>query len=289
MDGVDHPLAARDEFNVEDATVSFIQSRLNLNSDAVGFRTSAATDVGQHAFVRQQIVNSFISTLCCRIAYRDTRRAEWYTRCERCRQRRLQQSEQGRLVRVLVRQAEYVAANLLRIGSVLTCATAKIPNSTPSLTLEQAIEKAESALSGKFNQHPATLEFVAKQDGSLALTHVMQVENDETGAWVEAFIDAHTGELVQLTDFVTKITVSVLLCGDGQLSLNEHLRVWRRSTASFPSPRRRCRRASRISRTLRTLLLLQTAGTVTARRRLPLLRASAVSPYCIVDTRAARD
>ena len=48
---------------------------------------------------------------------------------------------------------------------------------------------------------------MAQKDGSLALTHVVQIQNDETGAWFEAFVDAHTGELVQLTDFVAKASV----------------------------------------------------------------------------------
>lgn len=63
------------------------------------------------------------------------------------------------------------------------------------------------ALNGKYNDFPATLEFVAQEDGSFSLSHVMQIQNDETGAWVEAFIDAHTGELVHVTDFVTKASV----------------------------------------------------------------------------------
>lgn len=84
---------------------------------------------------------------------------------------------------------------------------ASVPSSTPTLSLDDAITKAESALGGKFNGHPATLEFIAQQDGSLALTHVMQIENDQTGAWVEAFIDAHSGSLVHITDFVAQASV----------------------------------------------------------------------------------
>lgn len=82
-----------------------------------------------------------------------------------------------------------------------------VASSTPSITLEQAITTAENALSGKFNEHPPTIEFVAKQDGSMVLTHVVQIQNDETGAWLEAFVDAHSGDLVTVTDFVTKASV----------------------------------------------------------------------------------
>ena len=55
-----------------------------------------------------------------------------------------------------------------------------------------------------------TLEYVAQQDGSLKLAHVLQVRNDEANTWYEAFVDAHTGELVSITDFVNKASVSVL-------------------------------------------------------------------------------
>lgn len=84
-----------------------------------------------------------------------------------------------------------------------------MPSTTPSIALEDAITKAENTLFGKFNEHPPTLEFVVKKDGSLALTHVVQIQNDETGAWFEAFVDAHSGEVIQLTDFVAKATVSI--------------------------------------------------------------------------------
>lgn len=96
-----------------------------------------------------------------------------------------------------------------------------MPSSKPTLTLEEAIAKAESTLGGKYNEWPATLEFIVKEDGTVALTHVVQIQNDETGAWVEAFIDAHSGELVHITDFVTKASVSTMshaliltLCAD---------------------------------------------------------------------------
>lgn len=71
-----------------------------------------------------------------------------------------------------------------------------------------AIAKAEELIDGQHNDHPTTLEFLALPDGSAALTHVVQIQNDSTGAWVEAFIDAHSGELRSVTDFVAKASVS---------------------------------------------------------------------------------
>ncbi|KAJ7925318.1 Fungalysin metallopeptidase-domain-containing protein [Mycena leptocephala] len=49
------------------------------------------------------------------------------------------------------------------------------------------IKPSSAALEGTFNGHAATLEFLAREDGSLVLTRVMQIRNEETGVWVEAF------------------------------------------------------------------------------------------------------
>ena len=56
VSGVDHPLSVRDQFNLKDAAVSYIQSRLNVSGDAVDLRKVFTNDVTQHAFVLQQIV-----------------------------------------------------------------------------------------------------------------------------------------------------------------------------------------------------------------------------------------
>ena len=36
--------------------MSFVQSKLNITSDAAAYRTGYASDVGQHAYIHQQIV-----------------------------------------------------------------------------------------------------------------------------------------------------------------------------------------------------------------------------------------
>ncbi|KAK0475373.1 Fungalysin metallopeptidase-domain-containing protein [Armillaria novae-zelandiae] len=51
-----------------------------------------------------------------------------------------------------------------------------------------------------------SLEYLVQPDGSVALAHVVQVHNDDTNAWYEAFIDAHSGEILSMTDFVTEAT-----------------------------------------------------------------------------------
>lgn len=85
-----------------------------------------------------------------------------------------------------------------------------IPSSTPSVSLEDAISTAEQTLSGTFNSHTPTLEFLALEDGSAALTHVIQIQNDTTGDWFEAFVDAHENKVLSVTDFVSRASVSYI-------------------------------------------------------------------------------
>ncbi|KAI0641708.1 Fungalysin metallopeptidase-domain-containing protein [Trametes meyenii] len=172
VDGIDHPLSTRDEFNVEDAATAFVQSRLNVHPNTIALRASFSNDVAHHAFIKQQISGVPIANAVANVAFNK-------------------------------------ANKVVSFGSSFVNPSS-VPSTTPTISLSTAIAKAESALSGKFNGHPATLEFVAKKDRSLALTHVMQIQDDATGAWFEAFIDAHSGELVQLTDFVAKASYRVL-------------------------------------------------------------------------------
>ncbi|KAI0631734.1 Fungalysin metallopeptidase-domain-containing protein [Trametes polyzona] len=168
-----HPLSTCDEFNVKDTTVSFIQSRLNVHPDTVAFRTSFANDVAHHAFVKQQINGVPVANTVANVAFNK-------------------------------------ANKVVSFGSLFVKVPSSVPPTTPSISVEDTIVKAESLLSGKFNEHPPSLEFVTKKDGSLALTHIVQIQNDDTGAWFEAFIDAHSDELVHLTDFVAKASYRVL-------------------------------------------------------------------------------
>ena len=57
VDGVDHPLSKRGDFDIRDATMSFIQSKTGFKADGVNFRTTFSSDITQHAYARQQIVS----------------------------------------------------------------------------------------------------------------------------------------------------------------------------------------------------------------------------------------
>ncbi|KAI0785688.1 Fungalysin metallopeptidase-domain-containing protein [Abortiporus biennis] len=172
-EGIDHPLAKRAADDLKSAAISFVQSKLGVSADSISFKSGFSNDVAQHAFVKQQINGVPVANAVANVAFNN-------------------------------------ADKVVSFGSSFVKPTGQIPSTEPTISLDTAISKAEAALNGQFNQHPPTVEFVAQEDGSVALAHVVQIQNDSTGAWFEAFIDAHSGELVHVTDFVTKASYRVL-------------------------------------------------------------------------------
>ncbi len=83
---------------------------------------------------------------------------------------------------------------------------AKIASSLPSVFVDSIIGKVEDSFVATHNGI-SLLEYLVQSDGSMALTHVVQVQNEETNNWYEAFVDAHSGEIPSVTDFVAQATV----------------------------------------------------------------------------------
>ena len=67
---------------------------------------------------------------------------------------------------------------------------------------------AERRLSGSHNGQPTKVQYLATSNGHLALVHAIQIENGDLGTFYEAFVDAHSGQLLSLTDFVCYASVS---------------------------------------------------------------------------------
>ncbi|KAM5541103.1 hypothetical protein V8D89_005236 [Ganoderma adspersum] len=172
VDGIDHPLSARAEFSMEDAAVSFVQSRLNVTSDALAYRTGYSNDAVQHAYIQQQINGIPVANAVANVAFNK-------------------------------------ANKVVSFGSSFV-KPSNVPSTVPSVSAADAISKAEGELGGTYNGSQTKIEFVARQDGSVSLTHAVQIRDDSKAMWYEAFVDAHTGDIVQLTDFVAHASYRVL-------------------------------------------------------------------------------
>ncbi|GLB39392.1 putative fungalysin metallopeptidase (M36) [Lyophyllum shimeji] len=171
-EGIDHPLSKRTESTMEDSAVAFVGSQLKVDFNTIAVRSGFSGEAAKHVFLRQSHDSIPFANAVANVAFNHDDK-------------------------VVAFGSSFVTPN-------------SIASSSPAIPLEAAIATAEAALGGKFNQHPATLEYFVKQDGSVALTHVMQIQDGEAGIWFEAFVDAHSGELLSVTDFVAKASYQVL-------------------------------------------------------------------------------
>ncbi|KAJ7093323.1 Fungalysin metallopeptidase-domain-containing protein [Mycena belliarum] len=170
--GIDHPLRKRGA-SLKESTESFLASHLGVDAASAVYQSGYAGEVASHAYAKQVINGIPLSNAVANVAYNTD---------------------------------DMVVA----VGSSFV-KPAKVADSTPSVSFEDAKTTAEAALDGTFlAEIPSTLEYFAKDDGSVALVHAFQVRNEEAGTWYTAFVDAHSNKLVSVVDFVNKASYLVL-------------------------------------------------------------------------------
>ncbi|KAG6844364.1 hypothetical protein H0H93_016533, partial [Arthromyces matolae] len=98
---------------------------------------------------------------------------------------------------------------VVAFGSSFVKPTSIAP-STPAISVADAIRTAEKTLDGSYNDFPTKLEYIVKDDNSAVLAHVIQIQNAASGSWYQAFVDAHSGELVSVVDFTAQASYLVL-------------------------------------------------------------------------------
>jgi extracellular elastinolytic metalloproteinase len=84
---------------------------------------------------------------------------------------------------------------------------ASFASSSATVSVDAAISAAQSALDGKHNNIPTTLEYLVNADNTASLVHVVQVQNADQGTWYEAFVDAHSGKFISSIDLVANAVV----------------------------------------------------------------------------------
>uniref|UniRef100_A0A0W0GDM7 Extracellular metalloproteinase n=2 Tax=Moniliophthora roreri TaxID=221103 RepID=A0A0W0GDM7_MONRR len=159
------------DIDVEASSVNFVKSELNLDDSKFSYKTGYTSDGQAYGYLKQQHNGIPFANAVANVAFKDTQPVSF--------------------------------------GNSFVDAS-NIADSTPTFDVQQAIETAEGALEGKHNDIEPTLEYLARPDGSVALTHVIQIKNDDARTWYEAFVDAHSGELLSITDFVSHATYRVI-------------------------------------------------------------------------------
>ncbi|KAG8954784.1 hypothetical protein FRC03_011376 [Tulasnella sp. 419] len=155
-----------------EAAVHFLQNKLGLSSEEIKARTGFDGETASHVYLSQIINGIEVANGVANVSFNKNRRIVAY------------------------------GSNFVK--------PKEVASATPSLAVEKAIALAEERLGGKYNQHPTRLEYVLKDDGHAVLTHVIQVVYENGEHWYEAFVDANSGDMVNVVDFVAEAAYRVI-------------------------------------------------------------------------------
>ncbi|KAJ8087742.1 hypothetical protein PM082_006579 [Marasmius tenuissimus] len=170
-EGVELP-ASFGKPSIKDRTVEFISSQLKVGHEDVSFKSGYTAEDGATYGYAKQFHNGIpFKNAVANVAFKDDK--------------------------------------AVAFGSSFV-PNAKVADSTPTVDVNSVVSKVEEALKGKKNDIEPTLEYLALQDGTAALVHVFQVQNDEDFTFYEAYVDAHSGELISVTDFVADADYKVV-------------------------------------------------------------------------------
>ena len=86
-----------------------------------------------------------------------------------------------------------------------------MPDMTPSTSLTSIISNILGQVGGNQNTDvEPSLAIHINPSGSPSLVHVVQIQNDDAFTWYEAYVDAHAGSLLSVSDFVSDLSYKVV-------------------------------------------------------------------------------
>jgi uncharacterized membrane protein YkoI len=103
-------------------------------------------------------------------------------------------------------------------GKVVAMSSNVVPNDDerrvvprpPRLTLEQAVAIAEQKYGIRRDAHEPSQVYIQVPSGALTLAYQFQLRNDDTIQWYQVSVDATTGQILDVVDFVQRISYEVL-------------------------------------------------------------------------------
>ena len=190
------------EPDLESLTMAFFETR---DAGNLYYLKGHTRDTAKYAYMQQVGVSSTIVHRSCL-----SRRLERVIRVELCGQCRIYARRQGTSFWFILYQTTYVSLfnynTLMNIPNPVDI----IPSPNPNILLSSAIPAAELALSSVHNNFPPITSYLLVSARTLALVHAIQIQNKDLGTSVRAYINAHSGAFMGLTEFVSKVDYRVL-------------------------------------------------------------------------------
>lgn len=166
--GVEHSLSKRAGVTLKEAAFAFAHEKLGCNETSLSWRSGYSHSTAEVAYFRQSYDGIEFANSVVNVAFKNNK--------------------------------------AVAFGSSFFTPT-KVASKEPTISVESAIKTAESQLEANlFSEVEPKLEYLAKEDGSAVLTHVLQVQDESTFNFYEAYVNAHTGEVESVVDFTADAT-----------------------------------------------------------------------------------
>ncbi|KZW02339.1 putative extracellular elastinolytic metallo proteinase precursor [Exidia glandulosa HHB12029] len=170
--GVPHPLSGRAEkASFTDAGMAFLHSKLG---DGMSLRSGFESSHASHVYAVQKINDIPVANAVTNVVM----------------------NTKGDVVSF--------SSNFVKLNSF-----APVPSS-PKLSKEDAVAAAVQQLEGRHLGEEPELAYLALEDGKMALTHSVRLELRHDGHWVDAYVDAETGDVVGMVDYTTELSMRVV-------------------------------------------------------------------------------
>jgi extracellular elastinolytic metalloproteinase len=174
-EGIAHPLAKRAGGSTpEEAALAFLEAHLGLSNDSFSDVVSSKDSVTKHIYVKQKLNKIPVVNAVANVAINNADKVVSY------------------------------GASFVKPKSVASA--------TPKITSEAAIAAAESTLAATRvvdAPAPVTRYFITDADHAV-LTWVVHVETADLQHYYQAYVDAATGKVVSVSDFVAQLTYHAL-------------------------------------------------------------------------------
>ncbi|KAF8886738.1 Fungalysin metallopeptidase-domain-containing protein [Infundibulicybe gibba] len=169
--GIDHPLSRRDNPSIEESATAFVQSKLNVDASTIALKSSFAGQAAKHVYIKQSHNGIPFVNAVANVAFNNDNK-------------------------------------VVAFGSSFVKPT-QIASSTPTVPVDDAIKKASPCFLG--NTTTPHINSISRKGRRLCSLDTCDPNSQRRRrTWYDAFVDAHSGELVHVTDFVAKASYRVL-------------------------------------------------------------------------------
>ncbi|KAF9531235.1 metalloprotease [Crepidotus variabilis] len=181
---------------IEESGAAFAQHKLGVNADQIKHQSGFSSDVADHVYLIQ--------------------------------------------VHDGIPFANAVANVAMKNGKVVSFGSSfvkpeNITTSKPSADIDNSVKAAEISLRATRTDVSPVLEYLVQPSGEIALVHSIQVRNESSAVWGNAYVDAHTSKVISFASFMADASYEAVSPRKQSVEEGQSRQVDPQDTSSSPN------------------------------------------------------